>query len=555
MLGGRAITTKSWTLLAAVLGSGIVFLDSTVVNVALPAIGHELPRLFVGQLEGQSYVYNGYLLTLSALLILAGALTDRSGRRRMFSIGLAGFGLTSALCGIAPNMELLVVFRLLQGAAGALLVPGSLALITVAFEGEERGWAIGVWAAASSATTIVGPFVGGLLVDDVSWRAAFLINVPLVVAALWVTRRYVEESRDPAASRRLDWLGATSIALAVGGLSFGAVFGQQRDWRDPLAFLILGVGVAASLAFPFLMRRRPDPLVPLGLFRSRNFSVTNLSTFLIYGALYVSFYFIPLFTQNVLGYTAAAAGLAGLPGTIALIFFSPRFGRLAGRFGPRRFMTLGPALMAIGLLWLVRAPVTSTPWDLRLSDPVSFIPSMGYLVDFFPGQLVYGLGLTIMVAPLTTALMASVPVERAGLGSAINNAISRVGPQLAGAAIFVVITISFYNGLLARVPGLAVDSAAVRQRIAPLNVPAAGTPADEVAAAGSASTDAFHLAMLVSAALCAAGAVVNGFGIRPGALVQETGPGQSVPSDAIGDAPGSAPEERGLVAADEPPTG
>ncbi|HEX5465577.1 MAG TPA: MFS transporter [Candidatus Limnocylindrales bacterium] len=520
MPGGRAVSPKIWTLVAAVLGSGIVFLDSTVVNVALPAIGRELPRLFVGQLEGQSYVYNGYLLTLSALLILAGALNDRLGRRRMFLVGLAGFGLTSVLCGLAPDMELLVLFRLLQGAAGALLVPGSLALITVAFDGEERGWAIGVWAAASSATTLLGPLVGGLLVDDVTWRAVFLINVPFVLAGLWVTWRHVSESRDAAASHSLDWLGASVVALAVGGLSFGAIFGQQRDWQDPLAFIALGLGIVAAIVFPFLMRSRRDPLVPLELFRSRDFSTTNLSTFLIYGALYVSFYFLTLFTQNTLGYTAAAAGLSGLPGSVALIGFSPRFGALAARYGPRRFMVLGPLLMALGILWLARAPADSSPWILRATDLASFIPSSGYLIDFLPGQLVFGIGLTIMVAPLTTALMASIPVERSGLGSAINNAISRVGPQLAGAVIFVVITISFYNGLAARVPGLAVDSTAVRQRIAPLNVPASGTPADEVAAAQAASTESFHLAMLVSAGLLLAGAAVNAVGISSGVAVQ-----------------------------------
>ena len=519
-----AVSNKTWTLVAAVLGSSIVFLDSTVVNVALPAIGRDLPRLFVGQLEGQSYVYTGYFLTLSALLILAGALSDRVGRRRMFLVGLAGFGLTSALCGLAPNMELLVLFRLLQGAAGALLVPGSLALITVAYDGEDRGWAIGIWAAASSATTLLGPFVGGLLVDDVSWRAAFLINVPLLLVALWDTWRHVAESRDPNASKSLDWLGAVDIALAVGGLSFGAIFGQQRDWSDPLAYVILAIGLVAAIAFPFLMRRRSDPLVPLDLFRSRDFSVTNLSTLLIYGALYVSFYFLPLFTQSTLGYTAAAAGLVGLPGTLLLIFFSPRFGKLAGRFGPRRFMALGPAVMALGLLWLVRVPADSAAWALRPSDPASLVPPLGYLIDFFPAMLIFGIGLTILVAPLTTALMASIPVERAGLGSAINNAISRVGPQLAGAVIFVAITISFYSGMAARVPGLAVDSPAVRQAIAPLNVPAPGTPPAQVAAAREASTDAFHLAMLVSAVLLAAGAVVNGLGIRSGVAAQVVTP-------------------------------
>src|SRR5438105_6424655 len=214
------MTPKRWILSAAVLGSGIVFLDSLVVNVALPRIGTDLPRLMLGVLEGQSYVYNGYLLSLSALLILAGALNDYFGRRRMFLIGLLGFGVTSALCGLAPNMELLILFRVLQGAAGAVLVPGSLSLITVCFEDrEEQGRAFGLWAGASGATTIFGPILGGVLVDTLSWRTAFLINVPLVVIAMWLTYRHVGESRDESATGAFDWLGAAVVALAVGGLT------------------------------------------------------------------------------------------------------------------------------------------------------------------------------------------------------------------------------------------------------------------------------------------------------------------------------------------------
>ena len=213
---------ERWTLTAAVLGSSIVFVDSTVVNVALPRIGRELPTPLFGVLEGQSYIYNGYLLTLSALLILAGALSDFYGRRRMFLLGLIGFGATSVLCGLAPNMEFLVASRILQGAAGALLVPGSLAILTSTFTGEAQGRAFGVWAAASAATTILGPFVGGILVDTISWRVAFLINVPLVVLAVWATIRYVRETRNESATGRFDWLGAAVIAVAVGGLSFGA---------------------------------------------------------------------------------------------------------------------------------------------------------------------------------------------------------------------------------------------------------------------------------------------------------------------------------------------
>src|SRR5690242_15542467 len=276
------MTTKRWILAAAVLGSGIVFLDSTVVNVALPKIGRDLPRLFLGVLEGESYVYNAYLLTLSALLILAGALNDFYGRKRMFVYGLVGFGLTSALCGLAPNMELLVLFRVLQGTAGAMLVPGSLALLTANFEGEEQGRAFGIWAGASGATTILGPVVGGVLVDTVSWRAAFLINVPLVVVAAWATWRHVPESRDDQASGQFDWVGAAIVALAVGGLAFGTIYGQQRDWKDPFGFVALGIGVMATAALPFYMMRARHPLIPLGLFRSRNFTVTNISMLLIY---------------------------------------------------------------------------------------------------------------------------------------------------------------------------------------------------------------------------------------------------------------------------------
>jgi len=382
------MSRKFWILFAAVLGSGIVFLDSTVVNVALPRIGRDLPRIFLGVLEGQSYIYNAYLLTLSSLLILAGALSDYYGRRRMFIYGLIGFGATSVLCGLAPNTELLVLFRVLQGAAGALLVPGSLALLTANFSGEEQGRAFGIWAGASGATTILGPVIGGLLVDTVSWRAAFLINIPLVALAVWATWRHVPESRDEQASSHFDWLGAGVVALAVGGLAFGTIYGQQRDWRDPIGYVALAIGVVATIALPILMRRSPYPLIPLYLFNSRNFTVTNISTFLIYGSLYVTFYYLVLFQQGTLGYTAAAAGAAGIPGTLFLIFFSARFGSLAARYGPRWFMAVGPALMALGALWYARVPVDSRPWTLELSNPSTYLPPAAYFIDFLPAAVV-----------------------------------------------------------------------------------------------------------------------------------------------------------------------
>jgi EmrB/QacA subfamily drug resistance transporter len=505
------VTTKRWILVAAVLASGIVFLDSTVVNVALPRMGRDLPRSFLGVLEGQSYVYNAYLLSLCSLLILAGALSDFYGRRRMFLLGLVGFGATSVLCGLAPNMELLVLFRILQGAAGALLVPGSLALLTANFSGEEQGRAFGTWAGASSATTLLGPVIGGLLVDTLSWRAAFLINVPLVVVAAWATWRHVPESRDDQASPHFDWLGAVVVAVAVGGLAFGTIYGQQRAWRDPLGFIALAAGVVATIALPILMLRSKHPLIPPQLFRSRNFTVTNISTLLIYGALYVSFYYLALFQQGTLGYTAAAAGAAGIPGSLFLIFFSRRFGSLAARFGPRWFMAAGPVIMALGILWFGRVPSTSTRWRLQPGDPSTYAPPLSYFTDFLPGTIIFGIGLMIMVAPLTTAVMTSVPVRNSGVGSAINNAISRVGPQLAGALIFVFLTANFYAALASRLTGVDVSSTSFRSQVSPLN-----TPADPnlVAIVRDASTSSFHLAMLIGAGLLLAGALVNAVGIR-----------------------------------------
>ncbi len=505
---------RTGTLLAAILGSGVVFLDSTVVNVALQRIGQDLPSSYFGVLEGQSYVYNAYLLSLSALLILAGALADVYGRRRLFVLGLVGFGIASGLCGLAPNMETLILFRIVQGAAGAMLVPGSLALLTATFEGADRGRAFGLWAAMSAATVIAGPVVGGVLVETISWRAVFFLNVPLIAVALWAAWRYVQESSDPDASRSFDWLGAAVVALAVGGLSFGAIYGQQHDWKDAVGPIALALGAVATVVFVFLMAVGRHPLVPLGLFRSRNFAVTNLSTFLIYGALYVVGYQQSIFSQGTLLYSAAAAGFIGVPGALLLVLLSSRVGTLGARFGPRRFMAIGPALMGCGILWLVRLPASSPAWSLQPGNPSSWVPSSGYLLDFLPATLLFGLGLAVTVAPLTTALMASVPEARAGLGSAVNNAISRVGPQLAGAFIFVAITGAFYADLGSRVPGLDTTSPQIRQEVPPLNRPDPSVAPAVAAAARESSTDSFHLAMAIAAGLLLAGAAVNAIGIR-----------------------------------------
>ncbi len=505
-----------WTMLAAIVGSAMVFLDGTVVNLALPRMGEELPATYVSTLEGQTYVVSAYLAVLAALLVLGGALADYHGRRKVFAIGLVGFGAASVLCGLAPTMELLVVFRLLQGAAGALLVPGSLAILTALFEGEARARAFGIWAAATSATALVGPVVGGLLVDAVSWRAAFLINVPLVAVALWATLRHMPETKAEGATGRFDWLGAAVIVVAVGGIAFGVIRGQDRQWHDPLAWASLVIGVMALVAFPVLMTRRPNPLVPLSLFRRRRFATINLSTLLIYGALYTVFAFQGLFLQNTVGYSATAAGVVGLPTGILLTVLSTRVGSAAGRLGARPFLVVGPVLMAAGLLWLARVPVDTQPWHLVLGDPSTWIPPLSVVVDILPSVGLFGLGISLVVAPLTTTLMGSVPVSNAGLASAINNAISRIGQPLLSAIIFVVVTGSFYAALSGAVPGFDTSDPANRAAVQPLNRPAATLPDAVVAASQTASTDALRLAAIVCAVLLVGGAAANWIGLRPG---------------------------------------
>ena len=524
------MNSKRWTLVAAILGSAIVFLDSTVVSVALPRIGSELRSSLLGVLEAQAYVYSGYLLTLSALLVLAGALADYYGRRRMFAIGLAGFGISSVLCGLAPTIEILIAARVLQGVFGALLVPGSLALISAAFDGEEQGRAYGVWSAASAGTTILGPLVGGILVDTVSWRAAFLINVPFVAVALWAVYAHVQESRDEEANGQFDWLGAVIIAVAVGGLAFGAIYGEQHRWDSSIPFIALGLGFIGLAILPIEMTRAKNPLIPVRLFKSRNFTVTNIATLVIYGALYVMFYNLGLFQQGTLGYTAAAAGLSGIPGTLLLVLFSTKFGALAGRYGPRWFMAVGPLLMGLGALWFARIPPDSQPWLLNPGHPETFIPPLSFFVDFLPGSVIFGAGLMMMVAPLTTAVMTSVPKHNSGLASAINNAISRIGPQLAGAVIFIGVTSGFYASLATHAPSLDVNSPAIRREISPLNRPGIHLNPDQERAVKQASTDAFHLAMLASAALLFTGAVVAAVGIRTqGPLAAEQVPTEEPP--------------------------
>lgn len=506
--------TERWTMFAAVLGSAMVFLDGTIVNVALPRIGQELPATLVSILEGQTYVASGYLATLAALLVLAGALGDYFGRRRIFMLGLGGFGATSVLCGLAPNLELLALFRVFQGAAGALLVPGSLSIITATFEGVARGRAFGIWASATSATLILGPLVGGVLVEAISWRMAFLINVPLLLPAIWATRTHVVDSRDTAASGRFDWAGAVLAVIAVGGLAFGAIRGQDRQWTDPIAWVALAAGAVALILFPVLMARSQNPLVPLGLFRNRSFAAINLSTLLIYGALYVTLYFQGLFLQGTLGYSVVAAGLVTIPFAFMLTVLSPRIGTLAARMGARRFLVIGPLLMAAAMLWFARIPATSAPWLLRVDGTGAIFPPIDMFVDVMPWVLLFGLGISLVVAPLTATLMSSVPVRNAGIASAINNALSRIGQPIVSALIFVVVTASYYASVAAQVPGFDPGSTADRALVQPLNAPKPTLDPTLIEAARVASTDAFHLAAIVCAGLLVAGAAVNHWGLR-----------------------------------------
>ena len=507
-------TAQRGTLAAAILGSAIVFLDGTLVYLALPRMGATLTSTLVSTLEGQTYVTSGYLATLAAFLVLAGALGDYYGRKRMFQVGLVGFGATSVLCGVAPNMELLILGRLLQGVAGALLVPGSLSIITSTFEGAARARAFGVWAAVTSGLTTLGPPLGGVLVDAAGWRALFLVNVPLVIVAVWLAWRFMAESRDETATGDFDWLGAIVAVVAVGGLAFGATRGDRQQWQDPIAFVSLGIGALALVAFPILMLKRRHPLVPLGLFRERAFATINLSTLLIYGALYANFGFQALFLQNTLGYSPLGAGIIGLPSGIMLTILSARIGTLSGRIGIRRFLVVAPLVMALGISWWLTVPSTSQGWAADLGDPLTLIPPIDALIGPLPAGLIFGLGISMLVAPLTTGLMSSVPVRNAGVASAINNALSRVGQPIVAATIFIAVSGAFYSTLAGGMPGTDPGSPEIRQQYEPLNPPPKEATAEAIAATKAASTDAYHVAILVCASLFVAGAIVNAVGLR-----------------------------------------
>ena len=400
-----------WVLAAAVLGSGVVFIDGTVVNVALPVRGRDLGAGF----SGLQWTVNGYTLSLAALILLGGSLGDRFGRRRLFLIGTVWFGVASVLCGLAPDITTLVAARVLQGVGGALLTPGSLALLQSSFHPDDRGRAIGAWSGLGGVAAAVGPFLGGVLVE-VSWRLVFLVNVPLCVAVVVVALRHVPESKDPEAARSLDLLGAAVGALGLAGVTY-ALIGLGDGLRP--AVVVTGVlGVALLAAFVVVEARVREPMLPLSVFASRQFSAVNAVTFAVYAALSAVFFLLVVHLQVVAGYSPLASGVAGLPVTVAMLLLSSRSGELAARIGPRVQMTVGPLLCAAGTVLLAGIDAGA-----------------GYAVDVLPGVLLFGLGLAATVAPLTVTVLAAAEDRHAGLASGVNNAVARTAGLLAVAVL------------------------------------------------------------------------------------------------------------------------
>jgi EmrB/QacA subfamily drug resistance transporter len=446
------------TLLAAILGSGVVTIDGSIVNVALPAIERDLG----GGLPAQQWVSNAYLLALASLILIGGSLGDIYGERRVFSVGVAAFGVLSLACALAPTIETLIAARALQGAAGALVTPSSLAIIVAAFPPSQRGAAIGSWTAWGGIAAIIGPLAGGWIVDQLSWRWIFALNVPLVV----VTVTLILAAVPPAgarARRRVDLVGAALCVVGLGGVVFALIEQPRYGWGSPAIVVPLALGIVAFAGFIVHERRTKEPMLDLELFTHRNFAVGNLETFAMYAGLAILFFFLVIFLQQVAGYTALESGLATVPVTIVLFALSRRFGALADRYGPRFFMGAGPLIAAAGILLLLRTGLQTS-----------------YLTEVLPAMLVFALGLALTVAPLVATVLADADERDAGIASAINNAVARVA------------------GLI----GVSV-----------LGVVVAQTLVGDTFAANGESVEAFHEVVVICAVLVAAGGVVGALGI------------------------------------------
>lgn len=457
-----------WVVFATVLGSGLAMLDATVVNVALPRIGED----FDADLGDLQWTLNGYTLTLASFILLGGSLADRLGRRRLFVIGTIWFALASALCGLAPNVETLVAARILQGVGGALLTPGSLAIISASFAPEDRSRAIGAWSGLGGIAGAAGPFLGGWLIEAASWRWVFLINLPFAALVVWVAARHVPESVDPTSSHRLDLPGTVLGAVGLAGVTYASIGAGERG-AEPLVVAAGVVGLLALVGFVVTERRSSHPLVPPGLFASRQFTVTNLETFVVYGALGAVLFLLVLHLQVVSGFSPLAAGTSLLPLTVLMLLLSARSGALAARIGPRPQMTIGPLLAAAGLLLMLRIG-----------------PDASYLTDVLPAVFVFGLGLSALVAPLTATVLASAPGEHAGAASGVNNAVARTAGLLAVA-------------LLPPIAGLTGD----------------------VYRDPAAFADGFRTATIIGAVLLVLGAVLAAVGLRDPARAG-AGPGE-----------------------------
>ncbi|MEM8960253.1 MAG: DHA2 family efflux MFS transporter permease subunit [Acidobacteriota bacterium] len=491
-----------WVLAATVLGSAMAMIDGTAVSVALPVMQAEL----VATVAEMQWVVESYALLLAALLLVGGALGDRYGRRRVFLIGVATFAMASAVCGVAPTVDVLIWARAAQGAAGALLLPGSLAIIGATFSDRQRGTAIGTWSAFTAITAAVGPVLGGWLAESWSWRWIFYLNIPVAVMVIVISLRFVDESRDESAQGKpIDLWGALLVTVGLGAFVFGLIEAPLRGWNDLFVVVSLIVGIAGFFAFLIVESRLAVPMMPLGMFRSRTFSAVNLLTLLLYAALGGVFFFLPFNLVQVQEWRPTVAGMALLPMVLSLSLLSRWSGGLVDRFGARLPLTIGPTIAAAGFALLMRPGLDSNYWT-----------------DWFPGVLVLGLGMAICVAPLTTTVMNAVDDRHVGLASGVNNAISRTASLLAIAALGVVLTVGFDRVLDERLVTLSLDSTtlaavdAVRADLAaavvPDHVPAPTREAID-AAIDHAYIAGFRRIMGVAAILALLSALVGWFGV------------------------------------------
>ncbi len=453
-----ASATGRWVLAATVLGSGIAALDATVVGIALPAIARD----FHASVSSMQWVVDGYTLPLAGLLLLGGALGDAFGRRKVFVIGTIWFALASLACGLAPSAGFLIAARAVQGAGAALLVPGSLAIIQASFSAKDRARAIGAWSGLGGVATAIGPFLGGWLITAVSWRLVFFINLPVAAAVVAMSVRHVPESRAPGPRQPLDAAGATTISLALAGITYGLIAASDGNWTSPTVLATLLPGVALLAGFCVIESRSRHAMLPLSIFRSRQFSGANAVTFVVYGALGGALFLVPVVLQEVCGYSALEAGVALLPITVIMLTLSARSAALAARIGPRLQMTVGPLVIAIGLVMFTRVHGNGD-----------------YLTQVLPAVLVFGFGLAINVAPLTATALSAAPAEHAGIASAVNNDVARAASLIAVAVL----------------------------------PPLAGITGD-VYLHPAALTSGFHTAVLISAAVAAAGGVLAAATIR-----------------------------------------